>query len=272
MKDLRFWSPLYNCIYIVCLAVDHLNFCSQFTHLSSLFSSQNGNTALHEATKWCQRSTIKVLINAYCRTNMRNHKGNTPMDIARREGHTEIAAELTGLGTTSFSFEDSSSCAELRQLLFHDKLAMKSESPKKWILEVEDRTDSSNSRRSSKISLSSPFALEERSGSNNSRRSLKVGKASPFAVEETWGEKLQSVQAEVKAKYESRIAEVKKSYQDKVDRIERRCSQQLSSLKGGSGLADSWPSSGNERSPSAPEHQGFKFILHTPSMSRADSL
>ena len=214
-------------------------------------------------------------MNAYCRTNMRNNDGLTPMDIARREGQTEIAAELTGLGPNSFSFEESTnSCAELRQLLFHDKLAMKSESPKnsKWILEVGERTDSSSSRRSSKIGKSSPF---ERSDSNrSSRRSSKVGKASPFAVEETWEEKLKSIQDEVKAKYESRIAEVKRSYQSKVDMIERQCSQQLASLKG-HGLAESWPTcsgSGNERSPSAPENQGFKFVVYPPSMNRADSL
>ena len=56
-----------------------------------------GNTALHEAVKCRHGNVVKTLMNSDCRINIRNEQGQTPMDIARKDGFNEIVALLTGL-------------------------------------------------------------------------------------------------------------------------------------------------------------------------------
>lgn len=58
---------------------------------------RTGNTALHEAVRWRHGRVVKILMNSDCRINVRNEQGQTPMDIARRDGFNEIVALLTGL-------------------------------------------------------------------------------------------------------------------------------------------------------------------------------
>ena len=58
---------------------------------------RKGNTALHEAVRWRHGQAVKILMNSDCRINIRNEQGQTPMDIARKDGFNEIVALLTGL-------------------------------------------------------------------------------------------------------------------------------------------------------------------------------
>ena len=58
---------------------------------------RTGNTALHEAVRWRHGRVVKILMNSDCRINVRNEQGQTPMDIARKDGFNEIVALLTGL-------------------------------------------------------------------------------------------------------------------------------------------------------------------------------
>ena len=58
---------------------------------------RTGNTALHEAVRWRHGLAVKILMNSDCRINIRNEQGQTPMDIARKDGFNEIVALLTGL-------------------------------------------------------------------------------------------------------------------------------------------------------------------------------
>lgn len=206
---------------------------------------------MHEAARWCHPTTIKVLMNSYCRINIRNHDGDTPMDIAKKEGHSKIAAELSGLGTNITSFEESFGCEELRRLLFHDKLKfddskhdkLNFDDPKrKWIFDIETKTP---------VTPLTPLTPL-------SQTSVKA-----FHLESGWQEKLERANSGVMSKYEARRAEVEKSCQSKVDQIERKCLLTKRMLRN--------VHMAHDRSPSAPE-QSFIFTVRSPSANRPDSL
>jgi len=50
----------------------------------------NGYTALHDAVAQNHVDTVKVLIQAGARTDIRGHDGKTPLDIAKQGGKTEL--------------------------------------------------------------------------------------------------------------------------------------------------------------------------------------
>ena len=173
------------------------------------------------------------------------------MDIAKKEGHSKIAAELSGLGTNISSFEESFGCEELRRLLFHEKLNFDDskhdklnfdDSKPRWIIDIESKTPATP------LTPLTPL----------SQTSVKA-----FNLESCWQEKLERAKSGVKSKYETRITEVEKSHQSKVDQIERKCLLNKRMLKNVHGAYD--------RSPSAPD-QSFSFTVRSPSVNRPDSL
>jgi hypothetical protein len=205
---------------------------------------------MHEAARWNHPTTIKVLMDSYCRINLRNNDGETPMDIAKKEGHSRIAAELSGLGTNISSFEESFGCDELRYLLFNSKLLDDSKS--KWMMDME-----------SKSPLMSKW-IEPKTPVTPLTPRTPASRGSDFSFENCWQEKLERAQ-DVKSKYGKRIMEVEKSSQKKALQIEQQCllTKRLQQRV----------SEALIRSPSAPEHQTtFSFAVHSPSMSRPGSL
>ena len=195
---------------------------------------------MHEATRWRQPATVKLLIQSYCRINMRNNEGDAPMDIARREDYKEIVAEFSGLnGSGTCNLEDSCGCAELKRLLFHDKSMLKCcNDPKKLMWVADNGKDHKHD---------SEEAITPRDQVINLKKS--------------WQEKLEDARAEVVAKYESRIAEVEKRCKNKVDLIERQCSKRMISVQ--KVISDSVLCS--VRSPSAPDMGKSFVIFRTPS-------
>lgn len=211
---------------------------------------QHGNTVLHEAAKWGHVSTTRVLVDSYCRINMRNHDGHTPMDVAHREGYGKVATELSSLGVNAFnssSFEDSCGCNELRKLLLSDKSTSKSdvgEEKLKWLLGAKEK------------------AFE---------KMHRVQKSDTLCLSRSWDEKLRSARAEIKSKYESRIAEIETRYQKRVDAmIQCQGSSRCSVPLGGQGRKVKNPE--HERSPSAPDPKTFSFFGRIPAIIRTDSV
>lgn len=192
------------------------------------------------ASSCFRMNTVKVLMTLYCRINMRNNEGDTPMDIARKEGRSKITAELSGLGTNISTFEESFGCDELRHFLFHDKLAFNFDDAKqeksKWLVDIESNIPASRSSKGSDTKM--------------------------FSVDSCWQETLEQAQDGVKTKYE-----VEKSYRNKVDQITQKCflheadTRKMHLLK----------HLDENRSPSAPE-LAFSLVVHPPSVSRPDSL
>lgn len=200
------------------------------TDLSSLFLTlQNGNTALHEATKAGHLKTVKVLMMAECRVNVRNTDNQTPIDIAQKEGFAEITAQLSGLN--KLSLQESCGCLTLRQLIFQDKKGLKSDDLKKLKL---------NNEEGDKIIT----CIEEKIRRTSDNRVLQV--------EQSWEEKLKKARADVLRQCESRIAEVEMQCKRKVAMIEQQCSKRLNMAK--EILGDC------ERSPSAPTDRRFNII------------
>lgn len=177
---------------------------------------------------------------SHCRTNMRNHDKATPMDIARREGFSEVATELSGLGSSYTVFDESYGCADLRQLLFNDKSPKLSSSRKSWMLDIEPEETISKKKSANTLTVDSDL------------------------LSSSWDERLRSAQEEVKAKYECRIAEVERSYQNKVEMIERQCSQRLTALRQQKQL--------DVRSPSAPDGKAFGFLKRLTAIARTESV
>lgn len=159
---------------------------------------------------------------AECRVNIRNLDNETPIDIAQREGFTEIAAQLSGLN--SCNLQESCGCLALRKLLFQDKKLLKSDELKKLKWNNEDGENIVN-------------CIEEKIRRTSDNRVLEV--------EQSWEEKLKKARADVLRQCESRIAEVEKQYKRKVAMIERQCSRRVN-------MAKELLRDGEDRSPSAP--------------------
>lgn len=58
----------------------------------------NGYTALHDAVWHGHTSTVRVLVEAGVRTDLRGLDGRTALDMAREYGYEEIVALLGGRG------------------------------------------------------------------------------------------------------------------------------------------------------------------------------
>ena len=71
--------------------------CVCVRYLLSFATSQNGNTALHEAVQHRQKTTVQLLMKSDCRLNLRNEQGESPMDVARKNDFREIMNLLSGL-------------------------------------------------------------------------------------------------------------------------------------------------------------------------------
>lgn len=174
-----------------------------FTHFSSLFSHmQHGNTAVHEAARWRHPSIVQLLMHSDCRINMRNSQGETPMEIARREGYNEIIAQLSGLG--NYNLHEQCGSSQLREILFQTKESLKSNDMKKLKLICQDGENH----------------LE-----NNAYES------GVFQMEYLWKERLEAARTEMMARYESRIAQVEQKCRLRVAQIERQCSERLQAAK-----------------------------------------
>lgn len=198
---------------------------------------------MHEAAKWRQQTTIKLLMHSDCRINMRNSDNETPIDIAQKEGYNDITAQLSGLGFTNYNLQDSCGCMELRRILFEDKEKLKSEELKKINPKCSDGENIINH-------------IEEKIRRTSDDRLL--------LAEQSWREKLEHVRAEVMAQCESRIAQVELQCQRKVAMIERQCTQRIGAAR--RALGDSF-----DRSPSAPE-QCENFFGSSSNISRASTL
>ena len=111
------------------------------------------------------------------------------MNIARKENHREVVAELTTLGTMSV-FEENFSNMELKKLLFHNDKS-------KWI--------------------------SEEVGLPEKKAWLAGADTKTFNVGKTWHEQLVEAQGNVRSKYGSRITEVEKKRRNKMDAIEKQC-------------------------------------------------
>ena len=172
---------------------------------------QHGNTAMHEAAKGRRQKMIKLLMSSDCRINMRNMENETPIDIARKEGYSEIVMEMSGLGYRECN------CHEIKRILFQDK-------------DVIRKCDDVN-----KLKLNQETS-DESNVLNHLREKLKDD-----TTEQSWQEKLEQARAEVLARCESRIAQVERHCQDKVAKMERQCSRQLEVAR--SVLGDSFDSS-----------------------------
>ena len=167
---------------------------------------------------------------AECRVNVRNSDSNTPIDIAQKEGFTEITAQLSGLNTCDL--QESCGCLALRKILFQDKKLLKSDELKKlkW-----NNTDGENIVN----------CIEEKIRRTSDNRVLEV--------EHSWEEKLKKARAEVLRQCESRIAEVEMQCKRKVAMIEEQCSKRLN-------MAKELLGDGEHRSPSAPTDHRFNII------------
>ena len=196
--------------------------------LSSLSLLQHGNTAIHDAARGRHPSTVQLLMNSDCRINMKNSQEETPIDIARQEGYGDVIAQLSGLGLNC-NLEESCGCAQLRQILFHDKSLLKMDEIKKIKWMCRDGEDIANT-------------LDEKIRRTSDTRMLEA--------EQVWQERLKLARAEVLAHCESRIAEVEEQCRQKVARIERQCSNRLQTAR--LILADG--PSNTERIPSAPSN------------------
>ena len=56
----------------------------------------NGYTALHDAVWQNNIKGVKLLVNAGARLDIKGKKGDTPLDLAKKSGHKEIVAILSG--------------------------------------------------------------------------------------------------------------------------------------------------------------------------------
>jgi ankyrin repeat protein len=56
----------------------------------------NGYTALHDAVWQNNVEGVRVLVNAGARTDIKGKNGETPLDIAKKNGRKEIIAILSG--------------------------------------------------------------------------------------------------------------------------------------------------------------------------------
>lgn len=185
---------------------------------------QHGNTALHEAARWRHPSTVQLLMHSDCRINMRNAQGETPMEIARREGYNEVIAQLSGLGNCNL--QDTCGCSELRKLLFQNKETLKTDDLQKIKLSCQEGESIADQ-------------LEEKIRRTSESRVLQM--------EHSWQERLELARTELLAQCESRIAEVEQQCKVKVAQIERQCSERLQAAR--AVLADVMQA---ERAPSAP--------------------
>lgn len=202
----------------------------QLTFPSLSLHLQNGNTALHEATKSGHLKTVKVLMMAECRVNVRNNENDTPIDIAQKEGFIEITAQLSGLN--SCNLQESCGCLALRKILFQDKKLLKSDELKKLKWNNEDGENIVS-------------CIEEKIRRTSDNRVLEV--------EQSWEEKLKKAHADVLRQCESRIAEVEMQCKRKVAMIEQQCSKRLNMAKELLGDCE-------HRSPSAPTDRRFNLM------------
>lgn len=85
--------------------------------------AQNGNTALHEAVTWHHPTTVKLLRDAGCRTNVPNTKGDIPMDIATRKGYNDIVAQLSSRDL----MESLYGCEELQRFISQRKDSLRAD-------------------------------------------------------------------------------------------------------------------------------------------------
>jgi hypothetical protein len=173
---------------------------------------------------------VKVLMMAECRVNVRNSDNETPIDIAQREGFTEIATQLSGLN--SCNLQESCGCLALRKILFQDKKVLKSDELKKLKWNNEDGENIVS-------------CIEEKIRKSSDNRVMEV--------EQSWEERLQKARADVLRQCESRIAEVEMQCKRKVAMIERQCSQRVN-------MAQTLMGDGEGRSPSAPNDRRFNVI------------
>lgn len=141
---------------------------------------------------------------------MRNSEGEMPVDVAHREGFTDIESVLVQAGRLSTcNLDDSCECIELKKLLFDDSYILKSKEMTKLKSSFEKRENQTIDGCTKDISRKGLLEVNEKS----------------------WQEKLESARTEVVTKYESRIAEVEKQYRLKVDSIEKQCSRKLISMR-----------------------------------------
>lgn len=169
------------------------------------FILQYGNTSLHEATKWHHQNTVRLLMFSDCRVNVRNSQGETPMDIARKEGYNDIIAQLSRLQNCNLQ-ESQCGCAELKKIIMGDKEILKSDELKKLKWVCEDGENIKNQLEAKICHTSETQALQ---------------------LQRSWQERLELAKAEVLAHCESRIAEVEEQCRQKVALIERQCNERL---------------------------------------------
>lgn len=204
-----------------------------------------------------------------CRVNVRNERGLTPMEIARREGYNDIIGQLSGLQVNCVGIY---ARAKEKSLLLS---ILRMRVPYKWYFfphlqncspiqrESGGLADSYDEFRFLLLRNEANSVIESPSFSTNCRSRtdslqssisiedslLKSSLSRMVQNEKTWREKVEMARAEVLAHCESRIAEVEKQCQMRVARIEKQCTNRLQAAK--DALSDSTKS----RAPSAPLHQ-----------------
>lgn len=210
--------PCFDCFFI---AHCHKTHCDNNCIIPLLL--QAGNTALHEAVRNNHISTVKLLMSADCRVNVRNEQGLTPIEIAGQERNNELVTQLSGL-QKFYNDED-----ELRQLLFQDN---KTGLTKKAHLKKLRWSDSQLQKKDiNKMKKKSESMLRH--------------------MEQIWKDRVDLARSEVLAHCQNRIAEVEKQCQAHVARIERQCCASIEQAR------QQYMSSSDdeERTPSAPPQQ-----------------
>ncbi len=178
---------------------------------------------------------------------MKNTDGDTPIDIAHREGQADMEVELLRYcRQSSCSLNSSYDCDDIKKMMYRcGSLCNPSElADLKPFVDDEKMLSGSfdgpkyfqyagimspfrdYTSRSSFDSITSEESTISKASSKNNKKQNSLE-----SDDKSWQEKLENARAEMVATYKSRIAEVEKEYQQKVFSLEKQCLQRPSVMR-----------------------------------------